>query len=45
MILEKSSRGYFTARVNHTEIVLFLTEDLLPSDDSLSRLEYMARFF
>ena len=45
MRLNKTPQGHFTSRVNETEIVLYLTEELLPSDDSLKKLEYMANTF
>jgi tRNA-splicing ligase RtcB (3'-phosphate/5'-hydroxy nucleic acid ligase) len=45
MKLDKAPQGYFTSNVNDTEIVLYLTEDLLPSDNSLEKLEYMAETF
>jgi len=45
MRLNKSPQGHYTAEIDGTEIVLYLTEDLLPLDDSLEKLEYMARTF
>ena len=45
MKLKEMPQGHFSARVNDTDIVLYLTDDLLPSDDSLQKLEYMAETF
>ena len=45
MKLEKMPDGHFSLTVNDTRINLYLTEDLLPSDDSLEKLEFMANTF
>mgnify|MGYP001168237788 CR=1 FL=1 len=45
MQLKKHPSGYFTSNVNSTEILLYLNEELLPSDSSLEKLDYMAKKF
>lgn len=45
MKLYKTTEGYFKSTVNKTDILLYLNEQLLPSDDSLEKLQYIAKNF
>jgi tRNA-splicing ligase RtcB (3'-phosphate/5'-hydroxy nucleic acid ligase) len=43
MKLLKSPQGYYTSTIDDTGILLYLTKELLPSDNSLEKLKYIAR--
>jgi len=43
MNLSKVEQGYYKSKVDNTGVLLYLTEELLPSDNSLEKLEYIAR--
>jgi len=45
MNLIKTNEGCFSSCVNDTSIILYLSEDLLPDDDSLEKLSSIAREF
>lgn len=45
MKLIKVEEGYFHFNVDNTRIILFLSEELLPDDDSLEKLESIAEEF